>query len=859
MSEPYSDRAYELFMAASELPEDARDAWLTDSCGDDSKLRREIETLLKASPESEDYFSQLAERLGMGSLFEPAEALPHPESIGPYRLTRQIGRGGMGAVYLAERADRQFEKRVAVKTLPTGMVGDQVRQRFLAERQILARLLHPGIARLLDGGVTRSGTPYFVMDYIEGDPIDVHCDEQQLDIDARLDLFQQVCEAVQYAHRNLVVHRDLKPGNILVTREGEARLLDFGIAKLVDEQAPDASLTQTGRAPMTLAYASPELIRGEPVTTACDVYALGVLLYRLLTGHPPYDLQGQPESRIRETICESEPPPASRVVLQDVVIPGRRGRDGERVSAASLASNRGSKPPALESRLRGDLDTILAKALRKEPEDRYSSVESLLEDIRRHRTGLPVLARPPSIGYRAGKFLRRHRTAVTAAAAAFLALAMVAILSVHNARTSAEQGRLIALERDKAEQIKDFLLSMFELSGPNQTKGDSVTARELLDQAAGRIRSELDDQPERQAALYQAIGQVYSELSLFDQAMPLLDEALRLHRESGAESEGFAETLMLKAEIVEIAGDYEAAAELAMEVLQLRRRLGDEIPTASALLQVGRIAHKRGQSEIAEAHYRQALAVQSRILDPDDPQLAHSLSYLGSLLEQRGELEEAEVMQQEALAIRRAAYGEEHIVLIESLHNLSAVFIKQKRYEEAQALLESALGISMKLLPEGSSGRMFLYNSLGTVFHRARDLENSAANYRRAMEVGLEYFGESHPNVAIAAGNLGGVLVALERYDEAESLLGRAIDALARQVPTHTFLPGMRLNRGICLLKSARYDEAEILLVESHRALEALLGKNHGHTRKALASLDELYSATGKTARAAALDPGTED
>ena len=391
-------RVREVFDAVLEAPERARARVLEEMCAGDETLRDEVEELLAGSGAGERMLWSLAARLGVatGDDVEEGEDPVEGRRLGAYRLLRRIGQGGMGAVYLADRDDDQFEKRVAVKVLPLGLGSDATRRRFLAERRILARLEHPGIARLLDAGVAADGTPYFVMEYVEGEAIDRYCERKGCGIDERIDLFLQVCEAVEYAHAHRVVHRDLKPANILVTPGGRVKLLDFGIAKALDEHAVGAATTLTrlsGR-PMTPAYASPEQLRGEPVTAATDVYALGVLLYSLLTGQPPYDVSGLGPEELERRITTREPTRPS-VALQ-------RAGEEEKGDAVPFDARRAAR------RLRGNLDTIVLMALRKEPERRYPSVAALAHDLVRHREGRPVSARPDSLPYRAGRLVRRR-------------------------------------------------------------------------------------------------------------------------------------------------------------------------------------------------------------------------------------------------------------------------------------------------------------------------------------------------------------------------------------------------------------------------------------------------------------------
>jgi len=835
-----SRQVEELFEASSQLPQGERAAFLDAACGTDTDVRIAVEELLTAANSAEHYFSDLSDRLGLQSVFDGELELPRTESIGAYRLLKLIGRGGMGVVYLAERADDQFEKQVALKLLPIGIGGEAAQRRFLAERQILAHLVHPHIARLLDGGISDDGTPYFVMDFVDGVPIDVYCNNNRLDVEQRLALFIDVAGAVEYAHRNLVVHRDIKPGNILVEASGDAKLLDFGVAKLLVPDTDEESLTRVAGRPLTLKYASPESIRGKAVTTAADIYSLGMLLYVLLTGRFPYSADMQDTAETQRLICEQDPIPPSRGLLSLPDDVARR-----------IAANAGSTPRELAHRLQGDLDTIITKALRKDPDRRYSTVEQFIADLRRYQQGLPVAARPASAAYRVQKFARRHKAGVAAAVAIAIALLTVAATAIYSAISSARQAQQIAVERDKTEQINDFLLSIFELSSPNQTKGETVTALELLDRAAERVRTEMAGQSERQALLMHSIAVVYSEMTQFDIAKGLLEEARTLHRDSGTDrSAEYASSTELYAEVREIEGAFDEAEEIVQEAVGIRRELADPKDLAFSLLMLGRIQHKQGRTGEAESIYREALQIRRSVDDDDDETIANALSYIGSILQQRGELADAEAMQREALTIRRDLYGEDHMILIESHHNLGVVLMDKGELEAARSNFGEALRISIKLVPEGEQGQVFLFNGLGAVYDRMGSLEQARENFQRSLDMLMQFFGAQHPNTFIVQGNLGRVLVKQGNFGAGEALLRSGVAGLSEAVPTHHHLPRMQLFLGRSLAETARFAEAEELIRTAHARLNDIRGSDHEHTREAVRFLIELYDDWGRPAEA---------
>ena len=429
-------------------------------------------------------------------------------TVGPYRLIGEVGRGGSGTVYLATRADEGFPLNVALKMVDRRFASRRDRERLIEERRILATLDHPNIARVFDAGTAADGTPYFVLEHIQGEPIDRHCDRLRLTVPERLELFLGVCEAVAYAHRRLVIHRDIKPSNILVSAQGVPKLLDFGIAKVLEDDR--AGLTQPGERLLTPAFASPEQVAGDALTTATDLYSLGALLFVLLAGRPPLPVDGLRPAEIERRICEEEPPLASVAASED---------------AGATAELRRSSPARLRRRLRGDLDTIVAKALRKEPQRRYSSVEQLIEDLRRHLDGQPIAARRDSALYRSWRFVARHRAAVLAAGLVVLALVAGLVSTVL-------QMRRAQLEQARTEQVAGFLVGLFESVDPAVARGAEPTAREILDRGARDLLAgrSAGAGPEVQATLAGTIGRVYRQLGHYAEAERLLEHAVELRR-----------------------------------------------------------------------------------------------------------------------------------------------------------------------------------------------------------------------------------------------------------------------------------------------------------------------------------------
>jgi serine/threonine protein kinase len=515
------------FLAALERPPEDRPAFLAEACGGNEALRQEVESLL-AAHEHDDAFIDPPRFGALSGLLRddlPEDALVD-RRIGAYQLQRLIASGGMGSVYLAARADGQFQAQVAIKLIKREVVSREAIRRFLHERQTLANLKHPNIARLYDGGVSEEGLPYQAMEYVDGQPIDEYCDQHRLSTTARLRLFQAVCAAVHYAHQHLIVHRDLKPSNILVTADGVPKLLDFGIAKVLDAQRGNVqtALTVTVQRAMTPEYASPEQIRGEPITTATDVYSLGVILYELLTGHRPYRVKSLLLYELERAICEEAPDKPSAAIHRTIAAPTEDASDTLTITSAAVSQTRDGQPAKLHRRLVGDVDAIVLMALHKDPRRRYASTEQLSEDIRRHLDGLPVLARKDTAGYRAATFVRRHKRGVVAAGAIAVSLlagivgtswaARVAIRARQRAEAEAENARV---ETRKAQRVTGFLQKVLTSADPSNL-GRNVSVLEVLDAAARNVAAEFGQDREVEAAIHSAIGMTYLSLGRFDDA-----------------------------------------------------------------------------------------------------------------------------------------------------------------------------------------------------------------------------------------------------------------------------------------------------------------------------------------------------
>ncbi len=832
------ERVQRLFFASLELPEHERAAYLARASAGDASLSDEVQALLTLDG-TEGEQNALADLVA-----EAAQAMVDAPGIsrtgqmlGPYQVQEKIAQGGMGAVYVAERADESFEQRVAIKVLAGNLLAPGFEEQFRAERQILARLGHPNIARLLDGGTTPDGLPYLVMEYIEGQDIVSWADASALDVRARLATFCTVCSAVQYAHQNLVVHRDIKPSNILVTAGGEPKLLDFGIAKWVDpsQDASASPLTRAHLHMMTPEYASPEQVRGEPMTTAADVYALGALLYQLLTGRAPFVLDAGSPSELHKAVCEQVPARPSTVALRP-----RPSADGQPVAHSALARQ-----------LRGDLDTIVLTALRKQPQRRYSTVAALAEDVQRYLDGMPVQARPASWGYRAAKFIRRHRLGVAGAMAVLVAGSGLAVY--HTARLTEERDRA-TVEAQKAAQVADFVKGLFDVSDPAQSLGENITARELLETGAANVERELADQPLVQATLMHTIGDVYARLGLYDRAQPILRRSLQLREaQLGDSHRDVAVSLRRLAWVVYLSGELDEAEDLYRRALALDRKLlgNNHVEVARSLDRLGHARYGKGDYDGAEALYREALAVHRALVQPDTEALAKTLHDLGQVRQLKGALDEAESLFREALEINRQHRDELHPHTLTGLHDLAVVLGNQRKFEAAAQHYEQALALSIKVLGPTHPDVGITWTNFGRMYHDKGDYAAAEPMYRAALDISTAAHGEDHAYSAYDRVNLASLLTDLGDRAQAEAQFTRALEIYAQAVPeNHPYVASASVGYARMLNDDGRFALAQVTAQKALRICEKALPSEHWLTASARSVLGESLASQGRLAEA---------
>ncbi len=832
MSDPWT-RAEDIFLEALERPAEQRQDYVREACSDDADLAGRVAELLEADAEDDGHLEEVIGSVALNWLGPEPVANLVGQQMGPYRLLREIGRGGIGSVFLAQREDGDFHQQVAIKLLRRGMDSGDILRRFHGERQILANLDHPHIARLYDGGTTTDGLPYFVLEYIDGLPIDRYCEQQRLRVEQRLRLFHAVCGAVQYAHRNLVVHRDLKPSNILVTAGGTPKLLDFGIAKVLGLSLPGLApqATVAGLRPMTPAYASPEQVRGTAITTASDVYSLGVLLYELLTGRRPYRLETNLPAD-RDGCPQTNNDRNNQHALEAAILHQQPEAPSRAVSVENLP-HCGLSGSQLRRRLRGDLDTIILMALRKEPARRYGSVEQLARDVEYHLDGRPVRAHRDSLGYRAGKFLRRHRLGVGATGAFFLlAIAFAIVMAVQSAH--------VREQRDRAEQISLMLTELFNVADPSVARGTSVTARELLDRGAEQVRA-LDPSPET-AHLLLELARLYSRLGLSEQSLALNHDALEMHRQTLGEENAEVATSLFQLSIdLAHLGNYATAEVWMNEALELRSRLfGPDHPGVHRVLaSLALLQHDQGH--YAEAHdlYQQALDGQRRNLGDDNLRTAHTLSNLALLQRDRGHFTEAEGMLRQVHAVYHSQLGDDNPFTAGIVDELGVTLFLAGDSEAAESLLRSSLERRRQLLGEEHAdfGRSLLH--LGELRCRTGDFRGGEPMVQQALEL-VQNNTAATPLAPAALTALGHCRAAAGDLEAAIEQLQRAIDTSTSSLsPDHPQTAQAGYFLGVVYFAAADCAQATPWLHNSIELRRPLLRSDHpelDHARNLLSA-----------------------
>jgi eukaryotic-like serine/threonine-protein kinase len=770
-----------------------------------------------------------------------------PTMIGDYRIIRKLGAGGMGVVYEAEQPHPK--RLVALKVIKGGrFVDDQHVKLFEREAQALARLKHPGIAAIYESGRTAEGQHFFAMELVRGETLKEYLEKASSSgpltppqLRERLAIFRKISDAVTYAHQRGVIHRDLKPANVIVLRELESsspesgpqvpgiKILDFGLARITETDLAVATIgTEIGAIQGTLPYMSPEQVRGNPdeIDVRSDVYSLGVILYEMIAGQRPYDVHNAMLHEAVRMICETPPAPLSK-------------------------SWSGTK------KLDRDLETIVEKALEKPAARRYQSVSALAEDVSRFLTGQPILARPPSAVYQLRKVIARHKLGFGFATSIIvLIVVFAAVMSI--------QAQKIAQERDRAnreaktaQQVSDFLVSLFQVSDPFEGKGKDVTAREILETGSARIARELKDQPEVRATLLNTMGIVYRNLGLYDKAIDLVQAGLTIREQKlGRDSLDTAKSLDDLGALKLDKADYDSAETLMRKALQIRiKRLGpDSTGVAESYNNIASIQFEKGDWAKSEELSRQALSIQRKALGEDNLEVASSLNNLAIVLQYEDKLAESEPLYQEALAIRRKLLGSTHPFVAQSINNLGMLYLRIKNFSAAEKLFQEALSMNRKNLGDGHPEVAANLNNLALLNLQWKRLPQAEELYRQVIAIDQKNLGENNPALCEPIQSLGVVLTQEKKYSEAEDCLQKAISLKSlRFEENHWQIATTKSLLGACLYNQRKFKEAEPLIVQSYGIINAQFGIKHERTRVAALRLIDLYNAVGKNDKADAI------
>ncbi|MEQ8523328.1 serine/threonine-protein kinase [Gracilimonas sp.] len=856
-----------------ELPIDKREAYLLKRCKGNEDLHNEVKLLLASITESEGWLEH-PEKYKEGLFDQASQDLSSLSTdhsvigtkIGSYIITEKIGEGGMGSVFRAERADEDFTHEVALKIIQKHRATDENIQRFKKEQQILANLKHPGIAQLYDGGVTDEGFPFIIMEYIDGEPITEYCQQQNCSIEQKIELFKKVLDAVQYAHENLTIHRDLKPDNILIDQQGNVKILDFGISKLLDDD--DFSITKTGTQILTLRYASPEQIINGNITTASDFYSLGVILYKLLTGQEPFDLDDLTRYQVEQIIVEKEPELPSSVAGKDT-----------------------------REKLKGDLDAIIMKSIRKEPESRYRTASDFLNDLNNYNEGLPVSARDDSFRYRSGKFMRRHRQGITIAAGILIGIS--ALIGFYTWRITQERNQA-QLEAQKAEEVAGFLTDLFSQSNPYFEESESgldQTLGSILRYGSDKIDDELINQPEIQAEMKSVIGDVYNSLGEFAKAETLLTDALELqkqissgpdfaqaeamrnlaflYQEQGRFSE--AESLLIESigyfEQTEEGlenqpaisalnhlgnlmwfnkGDYDTADSMLTKALNLRYTIhGQEnhAHVAKNLNDLATLFHAQGLYNQARPYYRQSVEMYQEVLG-DHPNTAIIMSNYSALLRESGQLEEAEKQQLASLAMHRNLTDENSIDVALGIGSLGHIKLEQEQYKKADSLLNIAFQKLTKLYgdqhPYVSRTRL----NLGRIDLRTGNYDQAVEILNQVNEEYKQIYPPSHPRTSDPLFALGLAYLETGQLKKAEEMLKKAHEIRLSGYPSDSWRVAQTKSAyGFSLSQQDKFEQSDSLLVDGYRELGSSIGLDYPFTETVKEWLEIHYTSWEKPER----------
>lgn len=777
-------KADAIFLECADLPDAERKRLLDQRCDGDTPLRNIVMSLLLGDAEED----KIRDAIGIAAseLADSRVDRYVGMTFGAYTIDKCLAEGGMGIVYLAHRSDEQFEQTVAIKLLSARLATRELRRRFLHERQVLASLHHPNIGTLLDGGETEDGVPYLVMEYIDGAPIDEYCNSRSCSLEQRLALFGDVCAAVHYAHMNLVVHRDIKPSNVFVTDDGVVKLLDFGIAKLVDGSV-DAGLTMVGSNIFTPRHASPEQLRGELITTATDVYALGLMLYELLADAFPYEITSTTSAGTIETIITSKTP-----------------------SAPSQLAN-----ATTAKKLRGDLDTIVLKCLRKRAEVRYQSVAELSSDIERYREHQPILARPPTLPYVVARYCRRNRAAAIGIAATLLAIVAGSIAATAGFIQARDAERAAVVEAQNAEAVSAFLVSLFEESNPNVSAGEERSLREILDAGRERINTDLSETPVTKARMLATLADVYKGLAKYEEAEALRQQATALTEKHASEDLVLLATMRSDlGDLFRIQGKHEAALTIIRSAIGTFGESGAGISPAwgDALNNLGLVLVEMEEGEEGLLRLEQALEMRRQLFDEPHAEIALSLHNL-AWYHSRGDLAIAEQYAVETVAMREAVFGRVHPRVASSVSLLSRIYQSQDRWDDAEREAQKSVDIAEQIFDTGHPDLSFAMYELASVLRDKGSLADARELFATIVDWERVSLGEMSYDYGMSLKAYADVLVRLGDHMTAEPILRQSMtifEAGPRSAKRAWHTAAVTLAN--VLTDTGRYDEAAELL-----------------------------------------------
>jgi serine/threonine protein kinase/tetratricopeptide (TPR) repeat protein len=863
------ERVQSLFHTALDLPEARRRAFLDTECTDEPELLSYVLTLLAEDERNTSLLDRGIARVA-GEVLDGS--VPHLDAVGPYRIVGVLGQGGMGVVYLGERAD--LRSRVAIKVLRDASLSPMRRERFASEQRMLAQLNHPAIARLYDADTLPDGTPYFIMEYVEGEPLTTYCDRHECTVAERLGLMRAVCEAVQYAHRHAIVHRDLKPSNILVTAEGKIKLLDFGISKHLESLDTPGNRTLTALRPMTPAYAAPELVRGQPVGIYTDVYALGVVLYELLAGRLPFDLSTKTPGQAEALIVQGEPERPSVVAHRALATPPPD-----------------SRPPSLANkRAWADLDVLCLSAMHKDVQRRYRTVDALARDVDHYLSGQPLEARPDSATYRAGKFMGRNWRSVTSVA--LVVAVIIGLVVFYTVRLAAARDAALA-EAARTQRIQRFTLRLFEGGDTDVGPADTLRVVSLVERGVDEARV-LDREPVVQAELFGTLGAIYEKLGQLQRADTLLQAALEQRRSlHGPDHRDVAESLVALGLLRVQQAEFDEAERFIREGLAMsRRQLPPDHPSVlEATVALGRVLQERGEyaqaievlenaaaiaarrspasaelshilMELANTHFyagdysasdslnRVLLAMDRQIYGERHPYVADALINLGAVQAQLGNYDEAERIYRDGIQIMEAYYGPDHHRTAASITVLARALIYEEKTEEAEELLRRAVAIRERVFGSNHPTVASTVNELGSIAMQKHDYATAARHYQRVIDVYRAAYDDKHYVIGVAQSNLGTVYTRTGDYARAELTFREAIRRFGETLPADHMQPAItRIKLGRALIRQHKYAEAEGVILAGYEVLTKQANPALTFLNAARTDLVETYDALHQPAQ----------